>query len=279
LVCAYFFGSFLLGCFDDGTEFTALLVTTSQPLNQLFSTLTSRAYCPTTFIMAASNRTLFVIGSGPGIGRSVTTLFASKRYSHVALIARRAEQLSVEQKALEEAVGSDVKVKTYAVDVVDSNALLKVLEDAEAALGKPEVVFYNAARVLPSALLSHDVKDMEYDFKINVSALYVVAQRVIPQLTELAKSDPSATPALIVTSSMLPQHPIPQLFVLSLVKAAQRNLMQSLALTYDSILVGLINVGGQVSPDAEVHNPTNIAAKAWEWFSKSKESKSFEVLI
>lgn len=125
--------------------------------------------------MAASNKTLFVIGSGPGIGRSVTTLFATKRYSHVALIARRAEQLSVEQKALEEAVGSDVKVKTYAVDVVDSEALLKVLEEAEAALGKPEVVFYNAARVLPSALLSHDVKDMEYDFRVRAEFRFIWA--------------------------------------------------------------------------------------------------------
>jgi hypothetical protein len=86
-------------------------------------------------------------------------------------------------------------------------------------------------------------------------------------------------PALIVTSSMLPQHPIPQLFALSLVKAAQRNLVQSLAMTYENILVGLINVGGQVSPDAEVHNPTNIAEKTWEWFSKSKQDKAFEVLI
>ncbi|KAF2109446.1 hypothetical protein BDV96DRAFT_502560 [Lophiotrema nucula] len=229
--------------------------------------------------MASSSNTLFVIGSGPGIGRSVTTLFATKRYSKIALIARRAEQLSVEQKAVEDVVGSEVQIKTYAVDVVDSEALLKALDDAESALGRPECVFYNAARVLPSQLLSHEVKDIEYDFKINVSALYVVAQRFIPQLTQLAQEDASALPALIVTSSMLPQHPIPFLFALSLVKAAQRNLVQSLSMTYESILIGLINVGGQVSPDAEVHNPTNIAAKAWEWYSQSKEQKSFEVLI
>jgi len=116
--------------------------------------------------MASSGKTIFVIGSGPGIGRSVTTLFAKNGYSNVALIARRAEQLSVEQKAIEESTGPHTKVKTYAVDVVDSEALIKALDDAEAALGKPEVVFYNAARVLPSALLTHEVKDIEYDFKV-----------------------------------------------------------------------------------------------------------------
>lgn len=119
--------------------------------------------------MASNGKTLIVIGSGPGIGRSVTTLFAKKRYNNVALIARRAEQLKLEQKAVEEAVNSGVNVKTYAVDVVDTDAFLKALDDIETQLGKPECIFYNAARVLPSALLTHDIKDVEYDFKVSIS--------------------------------------------------------------------------------------------------------------
>lgn len=71
-------------------------------------------------------------------------------------------------------------------------------------------------------------------------------------------------PSIIVTSSMLPQQPIPQLFTLSLVKAAQRNLVQSLSLTYalQGVYLGLINVGGPVSLEDETWNPTNIAIKA-----------------
>lgn len=222
-----------------------------------------------------------MIGSGPGIGRAVASLFASKRYNNVALIARRSNQLELEKTALKEAVGTPVNVKTYALDVVDSEVFLKALQDVETDLGKPECIFYNAARVLPSQLLSHDVKDIEYDFKINVSALYVCAQRYIPQLVELAKSDKTAMPAFIVTSSMLPQNPIPQLFALSLVKAAQRNLMQSLAMTYaeQGIHLGLINVMGPVSSTDEVWNPTNIATKAWDWFDQSKDHPAFEVKI
>ncbi|KAI1085083.1 NAD(P)-binding protein [Whalleya microplaca] len=231
--------------------------------------------------MAASNRTLVVIGSGPGIGRAVTSLFASKRYNNVALIARRAEQLGIERDALQKAVGPQVNIKTFALDVVDSSALLRALQDVDAELGKPECIFYNAAQVLPSQLLSHDVKDIEYDFKINVSALYVCAQQTIPQLIDLSKTDATAMPALIVTSSMLPDNPIPQLFALSLVKAAQRNLMKSLSMTYadQGIHIGLINVGGPVSTTDTIWNPTNIAAKAWEWFSQSKEHPTFEVKI
>lgn len=112
----------------------------------------------------------------------------------------------------------------------------------------------------------------------------MVAQREIPHLIELAKQDNKALPCIIVTSSVLPQHPIPQLFALSLVKAAQRNLMQSLSLTYASqgVHFGLINVGGPVSPEHETWNSTNstnIAEKAWDWFAKSKEEPTFEVLI
>ncbi|KAK4174628.1 hypothetical protein QBC36DRAFT_242885 [Triangularia setosa] len=226
-------------------------------------------------------KTLLVLGSGPGIGRSVATLFASKRYTNVVLIARRAEQLEEEKKVVLKSVSNQVNVRTYVADVTHTHSLLQALDDADANFGKPEVVFYNAARVLPSALLTHPVEDVEYDFKINVSALYVVSQRYIPHLESLAKADASSKPALIVTSSALPRHPIPQLFNLSLVKAAQRNLVQSLNLTYTSegVHIGVINVAGQVSSEDEVRNPTRIAAKTWEWFQGAREKPNFEVVI
>jgi NAD(P)-dependent dehydrogenase (short-subunit alcohol dehydrogenase family) len=105
-----------------------------------------------------------------------------------------------------------------------------------------------------------------------------MAQRYMPSLINLAKSDPASKPALLVTSSLLPQQPIPFLFNLSLAKAAQRNLMQSLNQTYapEGVHVGMIVVGGQVSPDAETLNPSNIAEKTWEWYNNTKD---FEVEI
>jgi len=234
-----------------------------------------------TFPLAMPDKTILVLGAGPGIGRCVTSLFASKRYNNVVLVARRAENLEVEKKAIEEAVNGRVNVKTYAVDTTKTEDLLTALDDADAAFGKPEVVFYNAARVLPSPFFIHPVEDIEYDLKINVSALYILSQRYIPHLVELAKADSSSQPALIVTSSALPQHPIPQFFALSLVKAAQRNLVQSLSLTYtpEGVHVGVINVAGPVTPEHELRNPTNIAKKTWEWFEGARVKPSFEVEI
>lgn len=116
--------------------------------------------------MASTGKTLLVLGSGPGIGRSVATLFASKGYTNVVLVARRADSLKAEQAALEQAVGSQIHVRTIVADVTDTDALREGLNETDAAFGKPECVFFNAARVLPSAFFAHDVKEIEYDLRV-----------------------------------------------------------------------------------------------------------------
>ncbi|KAI0432241.1 hypothetical protein F5Y09DRAFT_339899 [Xylaria sp. FL1042] len=162
-----------------------------------------------------TDRHLVLVGVGPGIGRSVACLFASKRYNNITLISRRAEQLKIEQAEVEVAARPrPVKVRTYAVDVADSGALSDALVDAETAFGKPECVYFNAARVIPSQLLNHDVKEIEYDFRLTVSALYVTAQWAMPSLQDLAKVDTSAQPALVVTGGVLHVEPDPKLFAL-----------------------------------------------------------------
>lgn len=113
------------------------------------------------------DRHLILIGVGPGIGRSIACLFASKRYNKVTLIARRAEQLKIEEAAVQTAaVGNRVEVKSYAVDVVDTKALSAALVESQALFGQPECVYYNAARVGPSELLKYDVTDIENEFKV-----------------------------------------------------------------------------------------------------------------
>jgi NAD(P)-dependent dehydrogenase (short-subunit alcohol dehydrogenase family) len=113
-----------------------------------------------------SNATLLCIGSGPGIGRSVTSLFATKHYKNVALIARRPVHLRIEKAAVQEAAGPSVNVQTYALDATDTDALLSALKRIEEDLGRIECVFYNAARVQNSSFFDYDVKEIEYDFKV-----------------------------------------------------------------------------------------------------------------
>lgn len=117
--------------------------------------------------------------------------------------------------------------------------------------------------------------------QITCAALYATAQWGVPKLVDLARSDTAAKPGLLVTNSLLYEEPIPFLFALSLTKAAQRNLVQSLAATYgkEGVHIGVISVGGQVSPEAKTCNPSNIANRTWEWLSLPREEQTFEVRI
>ena len=108
-----------------------------------------------------------------------------------------------------------------------------------------------------------------------------MARWALPQLRDLAKADSEARPSFLVTSSLLPKDPIPDLFSLSMVKAAQRNLVQSLSKewSHHGIHIGMVVVGGAVDVSAETLNPPNIASHAWELFNEPGSAQSFEVEV
>jgi NAD(P)-dependent dehydrogenase (short-subunit alcohol dehydrogenase family) len=145
-----------------------------------------------------SDRTILILGAGPGIGRCVASIFARKRYNNVVLIARRAEMLAIEKKAVEAAIGSRANVKAYAVDTTNTVDLIAALDDADATFGKPEVVFYNAARVMPSEFFVHSVEDIEYDLKVScISFRPQTAPYPFPKL-----AGPSPNPAFPASRSL-----------------------------------------------------------------------------
>ncbi|KAF4339347.1 short-chain alcohol dehydrogenase [Fusarium beomiforme] len=230
--------------------------------------------------MLPSKPTLLCIGCGPGISRSVTALFAAKRYEHVALIAQREESLEVERAAILEATGHGVDVRTYALDITQTEALLSTITQIEKMMGSIECVIYNAARVHKSSFFEYRVEDIEYDFKISVSVLYVVAKRLMPGLLDLAEMKPAHKPALIVTSSVSPVEPKPDMFALSLAKAAQRNLVHSLSMTYGprGVQIGVINDIGFGSPEDKERTTERIAQKTWEWLN-ARGHVPFEVQL
>jgi len=125
-----------------------------------------------------------------------------------------------------------------------------------------EYVFFNAAHIVPGEL-SESAEIIEEDFKTTNIALYIVAQWAIPRPQALSASSAAAKPSLLVTNSLLYADPIPQLFSLSLVKAAQCSLVMSLAKTFNSSGI-LVMVGGAVAPENKNLNPRNIADQTWE---------------
>ena len=117
--------------------------------------------------------------------------------------------------------------------------------------------------------------------QVTCTSLHATAKHYVPQLIKLAETDPSARPSLLITSSELTHQPDPESFVLSMTKAAQRNMAQSMARTFGpkGVRVGLVTVCGVVDPEKKQLNPEFIADRAWDLFNQPKEQQDFEVII
>lgn len=247
----------------------------------------------------STSPTLLVIGSGPGIGVSTAALFAQKRFERIALISRRSDRLAEDKATIATKVGSakNVDITTWAVDITDSVEFKKTLHDIELwAQGNIECVLYNAARVNYSTLTSFTDDELLYDFKVSFTslsspsiltndvqtttvALHTAFTWALPLLKKHIHTSTTSTghSSFLVTSSLLWRDPIPQMFSLCLTKAAQRNLVMSLYLTYPELHIVLLNVKGQVSVESAHWSPEMVAEKWWEVYSLPKEDWTVDV--
>jgi NAD(P)-dependent dehydrogenase (short-subunit alcohol dehydrogenase family) len=120
--------------------------------------------------MSSSNtQTLVVIGSGPGIGVSTASLFASKKFNNVALLSRDSARLATDRQRILDAAkeaNRNVDVELWTTDITDSASLQSTLTTVQERMPNITCVLFNAARVAPSELLAHDENEMILDFKV-----------------------------------------------------------------------------------------------------------------
>ncbi|MBO1764878.1 SDR family NAD(P)-dependent oxidoreductase, partial [Escherichia coli] len=213
-------------------------------------------------------------GAGPGIGNSVAAEFASKGIDHVILLSRNTQRLQEEDAPFVSKRSASAKVDTLRIDLSDLTSIPSVLKELDSMTqGEDvEVVFFNAARIKPGEVLGVSVEEIEEDFKTTNLSLYIIAQHYIPKLQALAKSKNSAKPALLVTSSHLPWDPLPALLSLSLVKASQKNMVESFQRAFgdSGVHIGLIYVEGTVTPENKVLNPETIAQRTVAFWESGK---------
>lgn len=116
--------------------------------------------------------TLLVIGSGPGIGVSTTSLFAKNRFDRIAILSRSSSRLETDKKAILSSLppSRTVEVATWSVDITKSTAFKNVLGEVEKwTNGNLECVLYNAARVDFSTLTEFEESGILYDFMVYIS--------------------------------------------------------------------------------------------------------------
>lgn len=124
--------------------------------------------------MSTPHGTLLIIGSGPGIGLSTASLFASKGFKHIILTSRDSKRLTSEAESVKKAAGgsSDIRVDTLSLDLAgDKDSVNGTLGKIDGLLKEAgselEVVLYNGARVGPSVIGEWDVSGLEEDLRVS----------------------------------------------------------------------------------------------------------------
>jgi NAD(P)-dependent dehydrogenase (short-subunit alcohol dehydrogenase family) len=123
--------------------------------------------------MASQPRTIVVFGSGPGIGRSVATQFASQDFDHLILLSRNARRLEEDKQAVSAAASNNknVRIDTATIDLSSQESIENALHHIDSMTRNVEVVFFNGARVAPTPLFETPVEEIENDFRVSTSPI------------------------------------------------------------------------------------------------------------
>jgi NAD(P)-dependent dehydrogenase (short-subunit alcohol dehydrogenase family) len=160
-------------------------------------------------------RVCVVTGVGPGTGAALSRRFAASGY-RVAMLARDAARL---EKLAAELPGA----AAFPVDVADLGALRATLARVRAELGTPSVLLHNAVAGGFGGFESVTPEVFEQRFRVNVTALLVLAQELAPAMVEAGQG------AIVVTGNTSAWRGKAAFAGFAPTKAAQRILAESLA--------------------------------------------------
>ena len=116
----------------------------------------------------------WIIGGGTGIGAAVATLMAERGWT-VAISGRR-------QDKLDAVATGNAKIRPYALDVTDRDAIGTTIAKIVADLGRIDLFIFGAAAWQPMDVGDYDFEKFEKLVDTNYLGLLRVADQVIPQM-------------------------------------------------------------------------------------------------
>ncbi len=220
-----------------------------------------------------------VTGVGPenGTGAEIARRFADGGYN-VAMLARDAERLARLESAYENATA-------FPCDVGDLDALTDTIGRVRTDLGAPSVFVHNAPRATRGPILEQNPADLEANFRVNTTALFVLARELIPAMLEAGKG------AIMVTGNTSATRGKAQWGFFASTKAAQRILSESLAREFgpQGIHVAYFIIDAMIDtprtrpllapdkPDEFFAKPTAIAEEIYRVAHQDRSAWSFQV--
>ena len=123
-------------------------------------------------------RTALIVGAGAGISASLARGLAAAGVQ-VGLAARNADKLAP--------LAAEIGAQTFAVDASDPAAVERLFTDADARLGEPDVVVYNASGRTRGPLVELDPQAVLKAITISAYGGFLVAQQAARRMTPRGK--------------------------------------------------------------------------------------------
>jgi NAD(P)-dependent dehydrogenase (short-subunit alcohol dehydrogenase family) len=158
--------------------------------------------------------TALIVGAGPGISASVGRALANAGLK-VGLAARNAEKLAP--------LAAEIDAKTFSVDAADPAAVASLFEQADAELGPPDVVVYNAGARVRGRIAELDPEAVRRAIEVSAFGGFLVTQQAAIRMI------PNNHGAILLTGATASIKGFPLSSSFAMGKFALRGLAQSAA--------------------------------------------------
>jgi NAD(P)-dependent dehydrogenase (short-subunit alcohol dehydrogenase family) len=218
-------------------------------------------------------RVALIVGAGPGISASVARGLSAAGLK-VGLAARNIEKLT--------SLAQEIGAETFAADATEPDAVTRLFEEADARIGVPDVVMYNASARAHGPIAELDPEGVRKAVEISAFGGFLVVQQAARRMI------PRGHGAILLTGASASIKGYPHSAAFAMGKFALRGLAQSTAreLGPKGIHVAHFVIDGGVRgprhpdaadrPDSTLH-PDAIAQTYLEVLRQPRSAWSHEV--
>jgi short-subunit dehydrogenase len=221
------------------------------------------------------NKTLLVIGSGPGIGYATAERFAREDY-RIVLSSRSINKLQAQALRLG---GLGTSVTLVEADAGKPGQIHDLVQ--RLAAEGPLTLLYNAGvlrydssgKLLPLALAEHSAAELQSDMTINLTSALVAVRAAAAAMTARGEG------TILLTGGGFGIEPSPDFLPISIGKAGIRAIAKAMfvPLKEAGVHIATVTVGRLVSPGSE--DARVIAEAFWTMSSAPKDDWTWETTI
>jgi NAD(P)-dependent dehydrogenase (short-subunit alcohol dehydrogenase family) len=159
-------------------------------------------------------RTALIVGAGAGISASVARALAAAGLK-LGLAARNIDKLAP--------LAAETGAECFAADASDPAAVAQLFEEADARLGSPDVVLYNASARAPGSVAEIDPEAVRKALEISAFGAFLTVQQAARRMV------PQGHGAILLTGASASVKGFPLSAAFAMGKFALRGLAQSTA--------------------------------------------------